>query len=102
MVMASILRVAVALERCHTGAVANVHVLQEGTKVLLVVTPRREPGGSGADVSLELWAARHEIVLLERVLNCECTIVEGNPAPAGEDESSAAAGRPRRRGLFSS
>lgn len=85
MVMASLLRVAVALERCHTGAVEGVHVLQRGSSTLLVVTPRMEADGTAADVSLELWAARQEISFMERVLACKCTIVEGSPGDSGEE-----------------
>ena len=60
--LASILRVAIGLDRCHEHRVAGLRVDVRDRKVVVHVTP------DSADISLELYAANERKDLLEEVL----------------------------------
>jgi exopolyphosphatase/guanosine-5'-triphosphate,3'-diphosphate pyrophosphatase len=59
--LGGILRVAIALDRKHTGAVERVEIASGGGEVVILC--------HGRDPSVEVWAARHSVALLERVLD---------------------------------
>jgi exopolyphosphatase / guanosine-5'-triphosphate,3'-diphosphate pyrophosphatase len=69
--LASILRVAIGLDRCHENRVAGLRVEIRDSKIAVEVRP------NGADIALELYAANERKELLEDVLG---TRVELLPA----------------------
>jgi len=82
--LAGLLRVAIALDRTHSGAVAavEVEVSEEDddgrAEVRVLVVPEDE----GADLSLELYTANERKALLEEVLTADVLIEpEGGPQP---------------------
>lgn len=68
--LAGVLRVAIALDRSHSGAVAEVHARREGNKLVIEAVPL-----DGADISLELFAANERTALLERTLDLDAEVV---------------------------
>lgn len=65
--LASILRIAVALDRGHTQSVKRVRALQHDQSLVLVI---EAPG----DVELELWAAERKLRPLSRALGVPVTL----------------------------
>ncbi|KAI5061109.1 hypothetical protein GOP47_0023614 [Adiantum capillus-veneris] len=75
-VLCAIIRVAVALNRCHTSAVKAVHVIHKSDECVLVIVPSEDPSTKRLhDVSLELWAAQDKLDLFEKVFKCKASIV---------------------------
>ncbi|MCO5559655.1 hypothetical protein L7F22_013256 [Adiantum nelumboides] len=67
-VLCAIIRVAVALDRCHTSAVKVVHVIRKSDECVLMIVPSEDPSTKRLhDVSLELWAAQDKLDLFEKV-----------------------------------
>lgn len=79
--LAGILRVAIALDRAHTGNVRSVSVRDSHGTTVLTVT-----GAPDADVSLELYSARERAGLLEEVLGRPVAI-DGPEGPSGPGAS---------------
>eukprot|EP00850_Spirogloea_muscicola_P018617 SM000172S03090 [mRNA] locus=s172:286416:292351:- [translate_table: standard] len=66
--MCSVMRIAVALDRCASGAVQTVHVLQDKKSCVLAVTPSLDPATQlPRDLSLEVWAAKGEQDYFEKL-----------------------------------
>ncbi len=81
-VLAGLLRVAIGLDRAHSGVVEAVRVFVEGGQ--LVIQPIAAPG---ADVDLEVWAARERSRLLAGALELD-VVVESASREGSEFESS--------------
>ncbi|HXE58888.1 MAG TPA: Ppx/GppA phosphatase family protein [Gemmatimonadales bacterium] len=81
--LAALLRVAVGLDRGHTGAVDDVRVELDPARATLHLRPR-EPG---ADLSLEIWGGQEKADLLAKLLGREVVIV---PAPGTTGPQPAA------------
>eukprot|EP00897_Mesotaenium_endlicherianum_P004785 jgi/Mesen1/4334/ME000022S03625 len=74
--LSAVIRVAVALDRCDSGAVESVHVLQDRGSCALVVTPALDPvTGCARDVSLEIWAATAELPYFEKIFKRKPSLV---------------------------
>ncbi|CAI5458901.1 unnamed protein product [Closterium sp. Yama58-4] len=74
--LCAIMRIAVALDRCYTGAAASVLVLQDDDSCVLAVTPAVDPlTGAAQDVSLEMWAARGELEYFHKIFKKAPSIV---------------------------
>ena len=73
--LASLLRVAIGLDRNHGARVAAVSVADEGERLVLTVT-----AVPGEDIGLELYAAGSRKDLLEGVLGVPIEIVEAGKA----------------------
>ena len=70
-VLAGLLRIAIGLDRNHAGRVSKVEVRDDGTTVVIAVTPEQ-----GEDVSLELYAATSRRGLAEATLGRTVEVVE--------------------------
>ncbi|CAI5530545.1 unnamed protein product [Closterium sp. Naga37s-1] len=74
--LCAIMRIAVTLDRCYTGAAASVLVLQDDDSCVLAVTPAVDPlTGAAQDVSLEMWAARSELEYFHKIFKKAPSIV---------------------------
>ena len=69
-VLSGLLRVAIGLDRSHDQRVRSVRARQEGTKLVVEVSPRRR-----ADISLELYSARERAGLLAEVTGLDIELV---------------------------
>lgn len=78
-VMTSIIRLAIALDRRNTACtVESVSVLQDGKGCVLVVTPGIDAQGAIHDVSFEIWAAKQELPYFAKVFGRSASIIEGD------------------------
>ncbi|XP_024378987.1 uncharacterized protein [Physcomitrium patens] len=74
--MCAVMRVAVALDRCDSSAIDDVHVFQQTESILLAVVPAIDPTtGKARDVSLEVWAAQHELPYFEKIFKRRSSII---------------------------
>lgn len=74
--LCAIIRIAVALNRCHCNSVKTVHVIQEVDKCVLVAVPSVNPSTEKLnDISLELWAAQDKLEFFEKVFKWKTAIV---------------------------
>ena len=67
--LAGLLRIAIGLDRSHSGCVASVSVADDGDGVVVEAQP-----AEGADLSLERYAADARRDLLEQALSTTVTI----------------------------
>eukprot|EP00271_Cylindrocystis_brebissonii_P013820 TRINITY_DN3413_c0_g1_i7.p1 TRINITY_DN3413_c0_g1~~TRINITY_DN3413_c0_g1_i7.p1 ORF type:complete len:158 (-),score=27.38 TRINITY_DN3413_c0_g1_i7:757-1230(-) len=87
--LCAIIRVAVALDRCDTGAVETVTVLQDHDSCVLAVTPAQDPAtGRFKDVSLEVWAAQQELDFFEKTFKRRSSIMVADSADDLDEEIS--------------
>ncbi|CAI5953321.1 unnamed protein product [Closterium sp. NIES-65] len=94
--LCAIMRIAVALDRCYTGAAASVLVLQDDDSCVLAVTPAVDPlTGAAQDVSLEMWAARGELEYFHKILKKAQSI-----AIADDLDADPLLAEPAKRGAF--
>lgn len=73
--MAALLRVAIALDRNHGGAVEEVEAVGDGDRVLVV------RGRNGSDLALECYTARERSALLSSLLGGEVRFEVAAPSP---------------------
>lgn len=79
-ILCSIVRIAVALNRCHTGAIKTVHLIRESDACVLVAVPSINLATKKLhDVSLELWAAQDKLDFFEKVFKWKASIVVADP-----------------------
>lgn len=75
-VLCAIVRIAIALNRCHSNVVKAVHMIQENDACVLVIVPSVNLSTKKLhDVSLELWAAQHKLDFFEKVFKWKASIV---------------------------
>eukprot|EP00271_Cylindrocystis_brebissonii_P013819 TRINITY_DN3413_c0_g1_i6.p1 TRINITY_DN3413_c0_g1~~TRINITY_DN3413_c0_g1_i6.p1 ORF type:complete len:758 (-),score=121.71 TRINITY_DN3413_c0_g1_i6:752-3025(-) len=87
--LCAIIRVAVALDRCDSGAVETVTVLQDHDSCVLAVTPAQDPAtGRFKDVSLEVWAAQQELDFFEKTFKRRSSIMVADSADDLDEEIS--------------
>lgn len=91
--LCAIIRLAVAFDRCDSGAIERVAVLQDRDSCILAVTPQMDATtGQPRDVSLEVWAATAELEYFEKIFKRKPSIVIAHAADAetlGAETSSS-------------
>ena len=95
--LAALLRVAVGLDRNHAQRITDLHSRPDGDE-RLVIEVRAEPG---ADIGLDLYAARQRTGLLADVLGVEVAIVgEGEGDGQGDGDAFPGDDELAEAGLF--